>query len=90
MTSIIRLFWRFMQAFGRSCWWKLRGYEIIASQRTMRTREQVCGVCPYRDEDSCSLCGCLIYSKITLYAEQCPRKFWLREKVASATRFNDC
>ncbi len=88
--SIFLLFYHFLTAFLRSCWWKARGYEIIASRRTIWDRTQTCNVCPDREEDSCGVCKCLILSKASLYSEQCPRKYWLREKVARKTDTFDC
>jgi len=87
---MIMLFWAFAMAFFRSCWWKLRGYEILASRKTIWDRTQVCNVCPDRDEDACGVCKCLILSKVALCTEQCPRKYWLREKVARQSDTFDC
>jgi hypothetical protein len=80
--NLIILFSHFVSAFVRSCWWKARGYQIIASDWVKRDRVATCGVCPDRKDDICTLCGCPIISKVTLCAEQCPKKYWLREKVA--------
>lgn len=82
MTSIFRLFWRFLSAFMRSCWWKMRGYEIIASQKTQAGRMALCWTCPHLKDDACSKCECLIISKIVLASEKCPQNYWEREKVA--------
>lgn len=87
---MIRLFARFVGAFFRSVWWRVRGWEILAERKTVRDRDNTCGVCPYRDDDVCSICGCPILSKITLASEQCPKKYWLREKVATHPGKDDC
>ena len=79
---ILQLFLRFMGAYARSVWWKLRGWEILASKQAMKEREGTCRYCPYLNEGACDICKCPIISKIVLSSEQCPRKYWLREKVA--------
>jgi len=88
--KIFTLFGHFFAAFVRSCWWQFCGYQVIASAWVMSDREHTCGVCPFRKEDVCGKCGCLIYSKITLSSEECPEKFWRREKVAKHRENDDC
>lgn len=79
---IFTLFAHFVGAFIRSTWWKWRGYEILASAEAQKNRQKTCWACPFRKEDECSVCRCLIASKTVLSAEKCPKNFWPREKVA--------
>jgi hypothetical protein len=88
--KIIRLFSNFLAAFIRSCWWQFCGWEILASGWVMSDREMTCNVCPFRENDVCTKCGCLIVSKIALSSEKCPENFWLREKLAKSRKTNDC
>ena len=79
---MIKLFIRFFFAFVRSAYWKARGWEILTSHEGQRLRDITCLQCGYRKEDICSLCGCPLISKTILAPEECPKKYWRREKVA--------
>jgi len=79
---MILKFFRFVGSFFRSQWWRIRGYEILATTETQEERFSTCMVCPHQKEGACSVCGCLLYAKIMLNPEECPKKYWRRKKVA--------
>jgi len=80
--GILKLFSGFVGAFVRSWWWKLRGWEILVSSPVLGSRNEDCQCCPFRKDDMCEKCGCLLASKTLLASEKCPLGIWRREKVA--------
>jgi hypothetical protein len=79
--SIFRRFGHFVASFFRVEWWKWRGYEILADPARQRIRFLYCQHCEAYKEGMCTACGCLVHAKISLNSEECPLKYWPREKV---------
>jgi len=63
---------------ARVAWYRLRGYEIMADDETVENRRDTCNHCPYLDGDQCGVCGCLIFAKVLLNPERCPKHYWPR------------
>jgi hypothetical protein len=76
---------KFLAAWGRYWWARLRGYEVLASPELQSVRYNRCQRCEHNSEDVCALCGCLIYGKIALNTEECPARKWRRMKVKKVT-----
>jgi hypothetical protein len=58
---------------------KWRGYQIIATKRTMRSRFRLCRICVHNpDGFQCAKCSCLLEAKISLNTERCPAGRWER------------
>ena len=74
------IFLNFFLAWLRVKYAKLFGYVVLAPLPVEEARLAICENCPQFDvEDAtCRKCGCLVYSKIALYTEQCPEKRWRR------------
>lgn len=72
------LFFRFIGAWLATGWAKLRGYEVLAGAEVMEHRFQQCQPCKYFQDGTCTVCGCLVYAKIMLAMEKCPKKRWQR------------
>jgi hypothetical protein len=61
-------------------WWKLRGYEVLATEENFTDRTFKCLSCPFYDEifGQCKVCSCFIGAKARLNHEKCPKNRWGR------------
>ena len=75
---MIKMAGRFVVAMARHQWAKWNGYEVITPAAMQGWRYAKCQACPYRDEDQCTRCGCLIFAKTALALEACPDNRWQR------------
>jgi hypothetical protein len=80
-VNIFSRFVHFIDAFLRVQLWKWRGYEVLADPARQGIRFLYCQHCDAYKDGMCVDCGCLVQAKISLNSEECPRKYWPREKV---------
>jgi hypothetical protein len=48
----------------------------IVDQDTKQERLLFCNSCIHKKNDTCSLCGCIVTSKVIFKNEKCPDKRW--------------
>lgn len=65
---------RFLWAVGRSAWYGLLGYPVVAPKFVQEQRHLSCKNCEHNTSGLCSLCICVIDAKVLLSAEECPDK----------------
>ena len=68
---------RFLLALWNHVW----HYYGHADLDTVLQRGQACLECPYRSNDICSVCGCIIPIKITWQDANCPLNYWEEKHV---------
>ena len=49
---------------------------VLASQEVVEARLAECEKCPYRKQDRCTLCGCVLRYKAGIEAATCPDNRW--------------
>lgn len=71
---------RALSAVLRASWFKLRGYEVLATPKVVELRTLACEGCTFFDPDErqCLKCGCLTDAKVMLNLEKCPLDTWPR------------
>lgn len=79
------LFFRFVAAWFHLRWAKFRGYRVMATPNEQEERLFKCYSCPELEDGTCKLCGCIIFAKVMLTTEQCPKRLWLRVKSPAVT-----
>ena len=52
------------------------GEEQVASDETKATRLNVCSSCPFKNDDICNSCGCLLVVITSLTDSVCPEGKW--------------
>ena len=63
---------RLVAALWRSLWWKLRGYDMLATEEEQESRWTHCLPCRHRVGQQCAICTCFLEPKIMLTSEECP------------------
>jgi hypothetical protein len=67
-----------VKAAFNALWWKLRGYDLIATELEQESRWGHCLPCGNRVGRQCALCTCFLDAKTMLTSESCPDKKWGR------------
>ena len=54
-------------------------------------RARICGVCPFKQKERCTRCGCFIDAKVALLSSECPIGKWpsSRNAAVTSTQEND-
>lgn len=86
MLSVFGMAWNFVASMARVQWARWRGYQVVALPAVQGERYARCQLCEFCMEDQCRVCGCLIYGKIALNTEQCPKKHWPRVWIKASQR----
>lgn len=71
-------FFHFLTAWVRVKYAKWAGYAVISSPAVQEGRGKWCNKCQWQRDGICTVCGCLIFSKIMLNTEKCPKNYWHR------------
>lgn len=79
---------RFALAILRTAYARARGYRVLAEDVEQDARLYVCSSCSENNDGDCRICGCNLFAKTILTAEQCPLKKWrrIREKAVAVRR----
>jgi len=72
------LFFSFFLAWVRVRYAKLRGFRVLATPTEQAIRLGTCQGCKWLDDSECRVCGCLVFAKVMIAPERCPKKFWPR------------
>lgn len=48
----------------------------LVSENEWRKRQLICESCPYRQEHTCSVCGCFYKFRTALSTKHCPMNYW--------------
>lgn len=78
---MIVAFWHFFKAWVLVEWAKRRNYQIIADSAAQDRRYCSCVTCEAFNDGQCTICKCLIESKIMLNTERCPKGRWGRRWI---------
>lgn len=54
----------------------------IASEEVISLRLETCSLCPIRNNENCSACGCNLASKSSLDSSECPLGYWAASETA--------
>jgi hypothetical protein len=82
MIGILTAPFRATWAYVKDSYYRARGL-------TRPFEEQVnnlntCLMCPLRDTDSCSVCGCRLLDKVRLVNTECPEGYWEEKEILDA------
>lgn len=71
----------------RLSWWKLKGYDVFATEDEWLVRTRICRGCRFflRESGQCAICTCWIDAKAMMASEACPKGYWLRIKRPKRT-----
>ena len=69
---------RALKALCVAVWWKLRGYDLLATEIEQESRWEHCLVCPHKVGWQCARCTCFLDVKVLVTTESCPDKKWGR------------
>jgi protein-arginine kinase activator protein McsA len=50
--------------------------KVMASKATIESRMARCNDCPFKKDNRCAKCGCVLTLKVGLLAESCPEGNW--------------
>lgn len=87
LPSVAKQVWNFAGALSRMAASKVKGHELLVSEEVAEKRLDICALCPIRNDDRCSKCGCFIQEtpqglpgKAMLKTEDCPLGKWFAEE----------
>ena len=67
---------RFFRALWHAALYLASGRPVIVPREVMRSREEECRRCRFRDDIWCRKCHCLLGAKTKLASEECPDGRW--------------
>lgn len=72
---------RYAAALTRRGYWWLKRRQLLVDFPTQEARLDRCAPCEHNVDGVCGLCGCPLMVKTAWASEQCPKKFWTRQKL---------